>query len=266
MDNVASSSMMGAAAAAAAGTTSAVVDMEDMEISRRSAPRVIKLTSKEDVLMENLIQFFRVVAHMDLFKSIVQQQSMISLRILDWFVTNYSKKYRIIYDLQLHDGTIRKFMVYHQYKSQLSTYSKKLFDPFCRRDRIELMDQDGSKIRTTVAQLNFFRWAIKDGIINYVTRHYEEIDRDMHDSIEEMNRRRALEDVSVDVDGTDVGDTASEVGSVMTTSSRSSRGSVRSMGSGGGGSSGERRRRREINANSLKHLCSYDTPVGLTFK
>jgi flagellar biosynthetic protein FliS len=50
-------------------------------------------------------------------------KSIISLRLIDWFVTNYAKRYNIGYAL---NG--QEFMVYLNYKNQIKAYSKKIFD------------------------------------------------------------------------------------------------------------------------------------------
>jgi hypothetical protein len=60
--------------------------------------------------------------------------------------------------------TGRQFTVHMAYKSSLDGYSKKFFDPFCRTERIEFMG-----LTTTVAQLNFIRWCIVNGIVDYMT-------------------------------------------------------------------------------------------------
>ncbi|MFM7979984.1 MAG: hypothetical protein ACKPKO_11780, partial [Candidatus Fonsibacter sp.] len=56
-------------------------------------------------------------------------------RVLDWFVTNYSKKNNIIYELSEDSSSERYFNVFLQYKCQLKAYKKKMFDPFCRKTR-----------------------------------------------------------------------------------------------------------------------------------
>ena len=68
------------------------------------------------------------------------------------------------------------------YKAQLKSYKKKNFDPF-RRDRkfyysYDQLD-DTKKVLTTLGQLNFFKWAISNKIIDYVEKHYEDINRSM---------------------------------------------------------------------------------------
>jgi hypothetical protein len=68
------------------------------------------------------------------------------------------------------------------YKSQLKAYSKKQFDPFCRRERIEF-SIGKKKIITTIGQLNFFKWAIDNLIIEYINDNLINIENDMNLSI-----------------------------------------------------------------------------------
>ena len=137
---------------------------------------------------------------MDNFYDYVNGDKKISLRIIDWFVTNYSKKFNIFYCIYCNqDGKntfdkegnyIHKhFNTYQSYKSQLKSYSKKKFDPFCRRQRIEFEYKEGQKIETTVGQLNFFKWAIENLIIDYILLHYSEIEQDMNQILRGFARK-----------------------------------------------------------------------------
>ena len=65
------------------------------------------------------------------------------------------------------------------YKDQLSGYKKKLFDPFCRNKRIPFYYNETQYVITTVAQLNFFRWAISKKILDFVDNNFKEIYKDM---------------------------------------------------------------------------------------
>jgi len=69
--------------------------------------------------------------------------------------------------------------IYHAYKSQLKSYSKKKFDPFCRRDRIKF-DCSDITVETTLGQLNFFKWALDNLITDYILLHYKDIEEDMN--------------------------------------------------------------------------------------
>jgi hypothetical protein len=70
--------------------------------------------------------------------------------------------------------------VYVDYKLKLKAYSKKRFDPFCRWDRITIPYKNGTFIQTTIGQLNFFKWAIENDIVQYIEQHYETIEDDMN--------------------------------------------------------------------------------------
>ncbi len=149
--------------------------------------------SKQDLLMLPLTQFFKSKKNLNQMLQIVQGKSKISLRILDWFVTNYSKKNNIAYDLNDETNSVKKFIVYLDYKSQLKAYSKKQFDPFCRRERISFYDHDNNEIVTTVGQLNFFRWAIENKIVKYIGKNLEDVETDMNDSIRFLYKKPKTE-------------------------------------------------------------------------
>jgi hypothetical protein len=104
-----------------------------------------------------------------------------SLRVIDWFVTNYAKKYNIIYEILIKEKK-NQFNVFTSYKSQLKSYSKRYFDPFCRRQRTTIYIKD-KELTTTIGQLNFFRWAISNKIIDYIYDNYDKIDKDMNISM-----------------------------------------------------------------------------------
>ena len=106
---------------------------------------------------------------------IITGDSRISLRIVDWFATNYAKKYYTVYDVNN-----KRFKVYNDYKLNLKAYSKKRFDPFCRWERISIPYEKDVFIQTTIGQLNFFKWAIQNGIVTYIENNYSEIDSDMN--------------------------------------------------------------------------------------
>ena len=116
--------------------------------------------SKCELLLDSLTRFFDVPEHREQLIDILEHRKGISLRTLEWFVTNYSKNEHVTY----MTSAGRQFTVHVAYKSSLDGYSKKLFDPFCRTERIQFHG-----ITTTVAQLNFIRWCITNGIIDYIS-------------------------------------------------------------------------------------------------
>ena len=66
------------------------------------------------------------------------------------------------------------------YKLKLKAYSKKRFDPFCRWERINIPYKNGDYIQTTIGQLNFFKWALENEVINYISDNYDMIEKDMN--------------------------------------------------------------------------------------
>lgn len=146
------------------------------------------MESREEVLLGSLRRFYTDKTHLrdltDLLHGTTKNHRL-SLRILDWLVTNYSKKYNVVY--QHKERTVNIFL---DYKAQLRGLSKKCFDPFCRRERISFTDADGKTFQTTIGQLCFFRWALSMGVIQYAIEHCSAIEADMLGSI----RHRHVED------------------------------------------------------------------------
>ena len=121
--------------------------------------------TQNDLLLHKVLRFYHENdgENMDKMLAVINGTTNISLRIMDWFVTNYSKKHYTVYDL-VGEGNAaaaatrpKRFKVYVDYKLKLRAYSKKRLDPFCRWDRIKMPFGDESfSIETTIGQLNFF--------------------------------------------------------------------------------------------------------------
>lgn len=140
-----------------------------------------KISQKEMTILDKNKQFFsHNRKYIDILLPIKNGESNISLRLLDWFVSNYSKEYNICYQISINN-IVGSFCVYSEYKNQLNGYGKKYFDPFCRKNKIVCVYEDNVNIEFTssIGQLNFFQWAIQNQIINYVQNHITEIEFDM---------------------------------------------------------------------------------------
>ena len=174
--------------------------------------------SRKDLLMNSLDIFFSKPENIVRIVPIIDGFNNISLRIIDWFVTNYSKKNNTSYIIDSRDNILlmdlnnydpiycKEFIVYLDYKLQLKAYSKKQFDPFCRRSRIDYaynktavikylssltMDTENIKLIdffknhsgsfiTTVGQLNFFKWILNSNIVEFIMLHLKVIETDMN--------------------------------------------------------------------------------------
>jgi hypothetical protein len=134
-------------------------------------------TTQNNLLLNKLLKFYAQDDNMDYMLRIINGESKISLRIIDWFATNYAKKYYTLYTIR---NTERRFKVYVDYKLKLKAYSKKRFDPFCRWDRINVPYKGDKYIQTTIGQLNFFKWALENDVIRYIEENYANIEKDMN--------------------------------------------------------------------------------------
>lgn len=145
-----------------------------------------KIHCKQELIIMSLQGFYSVRKDLKEVMELLNGTSIISLRLIDWFVTNYAKRHTIGY---LLNG--QEFMVYMSYKSQLKAYSKKLFDPFCRRERIMFSLSGVEAFVTTVGKLNFFRWAIEKNIIEYLKTHRETVEKEMNSHMKQLSRSRS---------------------------------------------------------------------------
>ena len=157
------------------------------------------------LLLESLHTFFGTAYNRDKLISVLSDDKKISLRSIDWFITNYSKKNNIYYLIYSDEDNNPSFddenneyrnnmNVFHSYKSQLKAYSKKRFDPFCRRDRILFRMDENHSVETTIGQLNFFRWAISNLVVDYIELYKDEIEYDMNTSLKLMKENSEKKD------------------------------------------------------------------------
>jgi hypothetical protein len=149
-------------------------------------------TTQNDLLLNKLMDFYKKEENLDSMLSIINGESKISLRIVDWFATNYAKKYYTLYTLS---ETNKRFKVYMDYKLKLKAYSKKRFDPFCRWERINIPYKNGTFIQTTIGQLNFFKWALENEVIKFINDNYAVIEKDMNNR--NSTSKRKTGDLSV---------------------------------------------------------------------
>ncbi len=144
-----------------------------METQRRR-----KIECKPQLVIESLQKFYAAYPNIKDIMPYLQGTADLSLRLIDWFVTNYCRKHFIGYPL---NG--KEFLVYVSYKSQLKAYSKQYFDPNCRRERIMFQIPGFEPFMTTVGKLNFFRWAIETQLLDYIEENYEKIQKERVDSM-----------------------------------------------------------------------------------
>jgi hypothetical protein len=135
---------------------------------------------KEKLIKKNVLKWFS--EHPDYLKmveDIYNRRSRLSLRIIDFFVTNYSKRNRVLLP-DPDNPHIFSVELYSTYKDTLKCYRKKLFDPFKRIGSTHSKYTEDSDItKLSVRQLNFFKWAIKMRLLDYLIRNKDLVEKDM---------------------------------------------------------------------------------------
>ncbi len=166
----------------------------------------VNYTTQNELLLNNLLEFYKEEDNLTRMLKIITGESKISLRIVDWFATNYAKKNYTLYEMTNKNGDNVRFKVYFDYKLKLKAYSKKRFDPFCRWDRISIPYKNDTCIETTIGQLNFFKWAIENKVIDFIEENYEIIEKDMNsrnstskrkENVDNSKTRKKREELSI---------------------------------------------------------------------
>jgi hypothetical protein len=169
----------------------------------------LKLFYQDKYILNRL---FRILNHNNLFKK--SKETKISLRLIDWFVTNYCKKNKII--IQKNNNRNEYLNIYNSYKSNLRAFSKQLFDPFRRKNILYMIYNNTNcdntnkinitfslqynkilynkvqfnYVKTTIGQINFFKWIIDNNIYEYIVEHKKIIEDDMIFSQKQNNYKK----------------------------------------------------------------------------
>jgi len=150
------------------------------------------MSNKALLLKNSLLEFYKNKNNLNLFANVINKKTNYSLRIIEWFCNNYSKKHDINYTLPTKN---KVFNVYLSYKTQLDSFQKKQFDPFKRKHKgFEKFDLkfENTIITTTVGQLNFFKWCITNNVFDYIEKHLKEIKIDMNNSINYAKKNKEI--------------------------------------------------------------------------
>ena len=208
-----------------------------------------KIECKPELVIASLQRFYANQPEIDKVLTYLNGEAPLSLRIIDWFVTKYSRKSFVRYPL---NG--QEFLVYLSYKGQLKAYSKQYFDPNCRRERIMFTIPNHAPFMTTIGKLNFFRWALESNILEYMEAHEEEIRTGYNSYLKET--------IQIQKRNKTLSSTASSTSSTVSTDSMTDTSiavPVKSVGTR------TTRRRTKQSPSSLNKLQVYTTPIELDF-
>lgn len=162
------------------------------------------MNTQNQWLLSTLLEFYQNKDHLDLLKKIVNREFVIhkskklSIRLVNWFVTNYAKQHFTVYEIpaSIHDPSskeMKRFFVWTSYKSTEDSYSKQMFDPYCRQERILIPYDTETKIETTIGQLHFFKWAIINKVIDYIIANYDCIEKDMVTRLNTIKKKHSID-------------------------------------------------------------------------
>jgi hypothetical protein len=220
-----------------------------------------KIDCKPELVISSLQRFYSSHPEIEKVLTYLNGEAPLSLRIIDWFVTKYSRKNFVRYPLNGQD-----FLVYLSYKGQLKAYSKQYFDPNCRRERIMFKIPNQEQFMTTIGKLNFFRWALESKILEYIEAHEEEIRTGYNSYLKEttQTQKRVKNETA---SSTDSNVSSDSVQSNITISTQASQASQATQSTQGSTSTARttRRRRTKQTPSSLNKLQVYTTPIELTF-
>lgn len=214
-----------------------------------------KIECKPELVISSLQRFYSTHPEIGKVLTYLNGEAPLSLRIIDWFVTKYSRKNFIRYPL---NG--QEFLVYLSYKGQLKAYSKQYFDPNCRRERIMFKIPGHDQFMTTIGKLNFFRWAVESKILDYIEAHEDEIRTGYNAYLKETTQgQKRLKNETAS--STDSNISGSTVMSNITQITQSTNLTVNTTST----TRTTRRRRTKQTPSSLDKLQIYTTPVELSF-
>lgn len=156
---------------------------------------------RSNTYLNHLDQFFSTKKHYEILCDMAggNRRNGISLRLLEFVCTEFSKSGFTVSAPATDrltssplDTDKRQLSVQRLYKQHLASQGKRFFDPFRRGPggRV-VLNKFGREVTTSIAQMRFFKFAIRYGIIDYIKRNYALCERRMSEyaSAKRRNRR-----------------------------------------------------------------------------
>ena len=145
-----------------------------------------RISRKEEVLLLSILEWYNSDSdRVKQFTDVVKHKNGLSLRIIDWLITNFSKKVSVPIETRGIPGDL-----YRDYHKNLSAHNKKNFDPFARRQRICILMFGKERRFSTIGQLNFFRWFLQKNLCSFLIENKPMIEKHMRD-YEKVSKKRS---------------------------------------------------------------------------
>ncbi|AAK14559.1 EsV-1-141 [Ectocarpus siliculosus virus 1] len=150
----------------------------DVGVGHDTVDLAASFSRKDEVLLNSVLMWFNEEeSRVQTFSDIVHHKNGLSLRIIDWLITNFTKSFSVAIE---SDGLPRNLR--RDYHKNLSAHNKKNFDPFARRRRIHIVLFGEERRVSTIGQLNFFRWFLSKNLVGFLLENKSVIEKHMKDS------------------------------------------------------------------------------------
>jgi len=160
-----------------------------LDSKRRTRLRMIQKEFTDKVIKEKLLPMISRTGKEKGEDKKLSECGRVSLRALDWLVTNYSKKTQCAYSVKPPGLVKMRFNVFKQYKAWLTRYKRVNFDPFRRHIRVYFTFEN-QIYSSTVGQLNFMDFAFKNGVLEYAQSNLIRIQNDMEETMKRNAKER----------------------------------------------------------------------------
>lgn len=171
-----------------------IIEENDEDVPDDFEPTIFFKSQKQLCYFKMIDKFFRKCPNelKEKMVKIINSESIISLRVLEWVVTKSSSN-----SINIKLSDTEHYSINIMYKAQLKSYKKKNFDFFRRDKKFKyIYDKDNNKkVITTLGQLNFFKWALSNKIIDYVEKYYDDINNAMikynkHEKVKKIEKKK----------------------------------------------------------------------------
>ena len=113
----------------------------------------------------------------------------VSIRVMDWYVTNYTKKHCTSYLFESEKSS-RMFHVHDEYNEKCNAQGRRLFDPFRRGPRVFFETSDGLMHESTLGQIFFWHWADVHGVLKNLEKDLHAVEKHQADMHAESQKRK----------------------------------------------------------------------------
>ncbi len=221
-----------------------------------------EINQKKIDLMIEITKFYDNKKHIDELLKYLGSERLISMRMIEFFVSVYCDEKSVIYPLKNSDGTIEHFNVGLRYRSAIGNYNKDYFDPFCRKQKIIYIyksdDKTYKQIHTSIGQLNFFKWAFAYRVLRYMKNHYDDIEKEKKIYDKENKIKRSQKSDTIDYTITPRSEPDPEI-----VSSSDNLISIDMRSDTSKASQNKNSQRKRKSKNSIDHIVAYSSSKGI---